>query len=132
MKQPNSRRSAPKNRAIAAAPSEVNLAIVAERAHYTGSPYHKDVPSFAGPIPAPRPDASICPRELSGRREQIDAWLKAAILNGQFAADWRNGLPHIVWHREADVVYEACLTNSATGEYHGYPLEAGDRVRGLT
>jgi hypothetical protein len=31
--------------------------------------------------------------------------------------------PRYVWHLDADVLYEARLTNSGNGEYHGYPLE---------
>lgn len=121
----------PKGRVIAPPPAGVMLGEIAERVHYTGSPYHKDTPSFAGPVPTPRPDASICPRALAGARDQINRWLQTAVRNGQFAADWRQNFPHIVWHREGDVIYEACLTNSGTGEYHGYPLEPDHTVRGL-
>ncbi len=36
---------------------------------------------------------------------------------------WENGYPRYVWYLDEDVLYEARLTNSGNGEYHGYPLE---------
>ena len=131
MKKPTQRNRSKKDRAVALAPVGTNLEIVAAKVRYTGSPYHKDVQSFAGLVPQPRPDASICPRELAMNQDAIQKWLKKAIKDGQFGADWRQELPHHVWHREGGVIYEASLTNSATGEYHGYPLEADAIVRGL-
>ena len=39
----------------------------------------------------------------------------------------RNGWPQNVWAVDADgIVYEAQLSNSGLGEYHGYPMKQGD------
>lgn len=131
MKRPERKRPSKKDRAVSPPPANVDLSQVAAKARYTGSVYHKDSPSFAGSAPRPRPVASICPRELSQQQAQVQAWLKAAILAGNFGYDWRQEFPHHVWHRVGTVVYEACLTNSGNGEYHGYPLEPDDIVEGL-
>ena len=131
MKVPHHRRSNPKNRMVGPAPAGTNLQDVAEQARYTGSPYHKDVPSFAGRVPRPRPDASICPRELAWRQAQVNDWLREAIRRGWFSGSWRNGFPDRVWIRVDGVVYEARRTNAGTGEYKGYPLEADQPVKGL-
>ena len=131
MKRPQPRKRSKKDRAVAPPPAGVNLQDVAARVRYTGSPYHKDAPSFAGALPQPRPDATICPAELATRQAEIQEWLQRAIRHGQCGADWRQGLPHHVWHREEAILYEACLTNPRTGEYHGYPLEPDALVRGL-
>ena len=112
-------------------PSTVNLPAVAARVTYVGSPYHKDAPSFAGRVPRPRPDASICPRHLASRRADIQKWLADSILLGYCGALWEGSFPRYVWHREGHVVYEARLIDSARGEYKGYPLEADEKVRGL-
>jgi len=96
-----------------------------------GSVYHKDVPSFAGPVPRPRPHASICPRELAGQQRQIQVWLHGAIRQRQFGALWEGGFPRYVWHREGNLTYEARLVNHQAGEYKGYPLEADEKVQGL-
>lgn len=130
MKRTRQQRPNPRVRCVVPAPPGIDLADLAARASYTGSPYHKDVPSFAGPVPRHRPDASICPRELAGAREQIEKWLKDAIRSGH-AGSWQGRFPEPVWHREGETVYEAVLTRPLAGEYHGYPLEPGERVEGL-
>lgn len=115
---------------MAPPPPGVDLRAVALRATYTGSPFQKNTPSFAGRIGRPRPDANICPRDLAWRREDVEAWLRAGIARGACGA-FRGDFPQHVWHREGDVVYEAFLTNQGNGEYHGYPLEEYETVRGL-
>jgi hypothetical protein len=49
--------------------------------------------------------------------------LRLAVLEGRVSWLWEKGYPRYVWHLDGDVLYEARLTNSGTGEYHGYPLE---------
>jgi hypothetical protein len=129
-RRPAFRRDNPKARQVQAPPSGVDLAEVAERCRYVGSPYHKDIPSFAGTTRAPRPDASICPRELANAQARVEAWLRDAVLAGR-CGGWERGFPRYVWHREADTVYEARQGSPGSGEYHGYPLEPWQWVRGL-
>jgi hypothetical protein len=107
MKRPQYRRNNPKHRAVGAAPGGVGIAQVAEAAVYAGSVNHKDHPSFAGNPPRPRPDASICPRNLAGMQPQIQLWLSDAIRQGHFGGLWENGFPRYVWHREQGVIFEA-------------------------
>jgi hypothetical protein len=100
-------------------PVGVNLEEVAERVRYIGSPEHKDAPSFAGQK-KPRADASICPRGLT--QEEVQGWLRLAILRGATSEFWEGDFPRYVWFRTGSVAYEGRLTNSASGEYKGFPL----------
>ncbi len=129
MKRPDRQRRNPKRRQVVSPPEGVDLGAVATRVSYTGSPYHKDIPSFAGVV-RHRPDASICPRRLAHDREQIETWLRQAILRGN-CGRWTGEFPQVVWHREGGELFEAVLTRPENGEYHGYPLEPGEEVEGL-
>lgn len=131
MKPPKQRQRSTKDRVVVPTPDGIILDEIAKVVRYTGSVYHKTTASFTGQIPRPRPDATICPDELAGRQADIQKWLRNAILNGHFGADWRQGFPHHVWHREGDTIFEASITNTGLGEYHGYPLESDAEVRGL-
>lgn len=131
MRAPRRKRNNPKHLAVGAAPPDTVLAAVADRSRYVGSMYHKDIPSFAGQVPRPRPDASICPRHLAWRQADILVWLQNAIRVGNFGSFWEDGFPRYVWHREGAVTFEARLMSTQKGEYKGYPLEADEIVRGL-
>jgi hypothetical protein len=131
MRAPNRKRVNPKHLAVATPPAGANLDAIGARARYVGSVYHKDAPSFAGQVPRPRPDASICPRHLARRQPDIQIWLRDAIRLGHCGALWEGDFPRYVWHREGPVTYEARLMSSNAGEYKGYPLEADESVRGL-
>lgn len=132
MKRPEHRRKQVKPRRISPPPEGIDLDAVAGQVRYTGSPYHKDTPSFAGPVGRPRPRSSPCPRHLAARQADIQAWLAEAVRRGHCGSHWRGNFPHHVWHREGEVVFEGCQTNQGNGEYHGYPLEPGDDfVEGL-
>ena len=130
MKRPTRRRKKPHPRRVAELPTDVDREALAERATYGGSPKHKDIPSFAGAVPRPRVDASICPRELTRDRERIERWLREAIRKGNVGS-WEGPFPFPVWHREGEVTYEAHLTRPMVGEYHGFPLEPDEQVEGL-
>ncbi len=129
MKIPSHKRNNPKHRAIGKGPPGTNIAIVAKSASYAGSVNHKDLPSFAGSPPRPRPDASICPRHLAHKLPMIQQWLADGLNRGHFSGVWDNGFPRYVWHREAEVVFEA--RHIGRGRYKGYPLEPDEIVRGL-
>lgn len=97
-----------------------DLEPIAQRVHYTGSPDHKDHPSYAGPARA-RPGASLCPRHLD--LETINGWLRSAVRNGTVGGEWEGMFPRFVWHREGDTVFEGRLVNRGNGSYKGYPLD---------
>ena len=122
------RRRRPRRRSIHVPPS-TNLANLAARASYVGSPEHKDSVSFAGQ-PRPRGDASLCPREIQDL-EVITGWLRSAIREGSTGAPWEGDFPRYVWHREGDVVFEARLVNREKGSYKGYPLNEDERPPGI-
>jgi hypothetical protein len=124
------RRKRPQPRQVVDPPADTNLAEVAERVSYVGSPEHKDGPSFAGQ-PRPRADASICERQLTEDRELITQWLREAIRRGATGGIWESGFPRYAWHKEAGSVYEARLVNSGLGEYKGYPLNETEWPVGL-
>lgn len=109
--------------------------VVARRVTYTGSALHKNYPSPAGP-PALRADKVKCdfypaaqwPLLLKGLREAIQAG---------FVGDFRGGFPFRAWLWINGVLHEARLTNEATGDYHGFPIndprqypEPMDRLEG--
>lgn len=124
------RRKRPLVRQIVEPPAGTDLAKLAERAVYVGSPEHKSAPSFAGP-PKPRGDASCCDQSLNQARSRVNAWLKKALRRGAVGAPWEGDFPRYVWHRQGDVVFEARLTNREAGEYKGYPLLQDEWPDGL-
>ena len=130
MKRPKFQRDNPKARKVQAPPDGVDLKRVAESCRYVGSPYHKDVPGFAGMPRGRRPAASLCPRDLAPQRDLVERWLREAVRSGRVGA-WDGGYPRYVWHREHDVVFEARQGSPGSGEYHGYPLEPMQQVQGL-
>jgi hypothetical protein len=92
------------------------------KVRYTGSPYHRAFSSKAGPVAYRSGLTSRCPATwTNGEATRV---LRLAINEGRVSMVWENGFPKYVWHLDdGGVLYEACLTNSGNGEYHGYPLE---------
>lgn len=131
MARPARRRNNPKHRVVAAPPEGTHLEALSQRVSYVGSVQHKDAPSFAGKSIRPRPDSSICPRELADQQSLIQEWLEESLEAGTIGATWDGDFPRYVWRRVGETVYEARLTNSASGEYKGYPLEPDETVEGL-
>lgn len=129
MKRPTLRRDNVKVREVLPPPGGIDLDQVAESCRYVGSPYHKDRPGFAG-MPVRRPDASLCPSELADCRDLVEQWLRAAVLGGR-TGKWEGGFPRYVWHREGDIVFEAKQGSPGSGDYHGYPLDSWQTVRGF-
>lgn len=131
LRKPERQRKNPKRLSVGPAPEGIDVPSVANRVRYLGSPQHKDLPSFAGPILHPKPAGSICPRELARRVEDLQRWLEDAIMRGNFSDFWQGGFPKYVWYRDGETVYEGQLMNPAEGTYKGYPLEPDQQVRGL-
>jgi hypothetical protein len=97
------------------------MQLAAAKVRYTGSPYHRSSGSTSGPIAQRVGLTSRCPP--SWTNVEATRVLRLAIIEGRVSLRWEHGYPRYVWHRDGDVLYEARLTNSGTGEYHGYPLE---------
>jgi hypothetical protein len=90
------------------------------KARYTGSPYHRSS-TKEGPVAHRVGLTSRCPP--SWTNVEATRVLRIAITEGRVSVIWEEGFPRHVWHLDDDVLYEARLTNSGNGEYHGYPLE---------
>jgi len=126
MRKPRAQRDNFKARVVQPPPLDVDLDDVALRAEYVSSPYH----SSAARIRRPRPDASQCPSELSSDLDRVQAWLREAIRLGWTGA-WDGGFPRYVWRRFGGTIFEARQGSPGSGQYHGYPLEPEQHVRGL-
>lgn len=101
----------------------LDLASLAGRARYVGSPEHKTVPG-AWRAPRPRPDASRCPADINA--DEALSWLRAAIAAGRVAGPLEGEFPRYAYHRQGGTWFEARLTNRVTGTYKGYPVESDD------
>jgi len=127
------RRGNPQKRRVGPPPEGVSLEDVVARVLYSGSSLHKDIPSFAGPVPDPRPDRSTCPRALAREQAMVNGWLRDAIQSGWHSGCWLGGFPAFVWIRQGSTVYEAVRGSIIAGiqHYHGYPLTSDQIVWGL-
>jgi hypothetical protein len=96
------------------------MQIAGAKVRYTGSPYHRSNPK-EGPIAQRAGLTSKCPPNW----DNVEATrvLRLAINEGRVSMIWEHGDPRHVWHLDGNVLYEARLSNSGNGEYHGYPLE---------
>lgn len=125
MRKPTRHRDNPKSRRVLPPPKGVDVSTVAANCRYVGSPYHSCGVSFHR-----RPDATLCPACLSNDHRRVEEWLQASVRAGRTGA-WERGFPKYVWHKEDETVYEARQGAPGSGEYHGYPLQPEQRVRGL-
>ena len=110
MRRSDSRRPVKPKRPRARAPVvPSDLRAVAARCSYEGSREHKDRRSWLGlprPRRRPRDVATICPLVTEQDRAMATAWVREAIVNGQFdRRDWRNDFPRYIWYRAADGSY---------------------------
>ena len=125
MRQPTRYRDNPKARRTRPPPDDVDVVVVAENCRYVGSPYHASGSSFRR-----RPTATVCPACLSDDLCRVEEWLRASVRAGRTGA-WERGFSKYVWHREGETVYEARQGAPGSGEYHGYPLQPAQHVRGI-
>lgn len=117
MRSPRRRRPRRRERFV---PPDIDLAELAARVKYVGSPEHKDAVTSVG-VPRRRGDASICPREYN-ELQLATGWLRSAIRDGSTGGPWEGDFPRYAWHKEAATVFEARLVNRGDGSYKGYPL----------
>ena len=119
-------------RKIRVAASDDDLANLAERVKYTGSPYHKRNPGDFGLTPPsqPRQDKILC--DITGIttvRESLRL-LRRGVSKGLISEQTRGGFPQNIWAVTEDgIPLEAQLENREKGTYHGYPMPASDRFR---
>lgn len=107
-----------------------DVADVAARVSYTGSPEHKHAVTSAG-NPRPRADATICDSSFAKRLAEIQLWLRAAIRMQCCRGPWENGFPRCVWYKAGDTVFQGRLVNRVSGQYKGWQLvvpDDGNRV----
>lgn len=110
-------------------PADVRKAL-ADEVRYVGSPEHKDIPSFAGTPPRPRPDATICDRSLTDP-DILTGWVREALVRGVMGAFMEGRFPRYVWYKTGKTVYEARLVNREQGTYKGYPLYEDEWPEGI-
>ena len=121
----------PKRKIRTAAPDD-DLADLAKRVKYTGSPLHKRNPGDFGLTPPsqPRQDKILC--DITGIttvRESLRL-LRRGVSKGLISEQTRGGFPQNIWAVTEDgIPLEAQLENREKGTYHGYPMPASDRFR---
>lgn len=93
---------------------------VADRVTDTGNPKHKTYPSPAGPA-AQRADAAKCDRYAADDWPQLLDALRQAIRARSVSA-FRGDFPFRAWVWINGVLHKARLTNEATGDDHGFPI----------
>lgn len=116
-------------RTISEVPLDLDLAELAARSSYVGSPEHKTFPSFAGP-PRPRADATKCDPALGDASELTD-WLRQAITLGKVGEPWEGDFPRYVWVCRKGIIYEGRLVNQELGHYKGWPLDRSEWPEGV-
>lgn len=133
MKFPSHRRENPKHLVVGAPPAGVDIALLSRNVLYVGSVYHKDLPSFAGKPPRPRPDASVCPKAMATKKAMLQGWLEDALAKGNFGGLWEKGFQRYLWRQEQATLFEARLIHVVNGvaHYKGYPLNPEQKVVGL-
>lgn len=87
---------------------------------YTGNPIHKSYPSPAGP-PALRADEAKCDQYAREDWHKLLSALRDAI-QARCVGSFRGAFPSRAWVWINGVLHEARLTNEATGDYHGFPI----------
>ena len=132
MRRSRRQRDNPKVRKVVPPLSGTDPDQVAVACGYGCSPHHKDRPGFAGMPPGCRSDAGICPGDLANERDRIESRLRDAARAGRTGArTGGGGFPRYIWRREGGTVFEARHDAPGSGRYRGYPLRAGQHVRGL-
>ena len=119
-------------RKIRTAVSDDDLADLAKRVKYTGSPYHKRNPGDFGLTPPAQPhgDKMLCDMiGITTVRESLRL-LRRGVSKGLISEQTRGGFPQNIWSVTDDgIPLEAQLENREKGTYHGYPMPLSDDFR---
>ena len=76
-------------------------------------------------------DKTLCDGTGTNTRKASENLLREAFRRGMVSQQVRQTWPQNVWAvDESGEVYQANLTNSATGEYHGFPIRSEGRFLG--
>ena len=109
-----------------------DLANLASRVKYTGSPFHKLNPGDFGLAPPsqPRPDKTLCDTTGVTTVKESLRLLRRGVAKGLISEQTRGGFPQNIWSVTEDgVPLGAQLTNREKGVYHGYPMPSTDDFR---
>lgn len=110
-------------RLVASPPSSWQLEQLANRATFRGSGKHKTYPAPNHEWePVWRGDAERCEPYQPEDWATLQSLLQQAIRDGFVDEELRGRFPFRAWAWVDGVLHEARLTNSATGEYHAFPL----------
>jgi hypothetical protein len=98
--------------------------MIAQRVKYVASGEHKDYPSRDGHwVVALKADKAKCDHFARSAWSQLQQLLRLAIVSTCTHEEFRGDFPARVWAFINGKLHEARLTNSETGEYHGFPLD---------
>lgn len=98
----------------------MNLDELAREARYEKSDYHDPQ------APPWRQDKTQCLADFDCAHAQN--LLKAGLRRGLFSTQKRGDWPQYVWAVDDEGhAYETQLTNQASGQYHGYPMQSADK-----
>ncbi len=110
------------------APSEGQLAQLAKKASYQGSPKHKgNPPQFGLPLyNQPRSDETLCDKHAGfgpSDLQYVRSWLERGIKAGLVGDSWESEAPRVLWAvGDNGWIFEGRITNSTQFQYHGYPV----------
>lgn len=110
--------------------AELNLAELAERVQYTGSPYHKRNPGDFGlkPPAQPRLNKSLCDVAGIFTRSRALRYLREGIRRGTVCGRVdQHGWPGYVWAVTEDGTPLEAIRDGA-GSYHGHPMPAEEQL----
>ena len=87
---------------------------------------------FDGSAGSARVDKTLCDGAWANTQERSEGLLREGIRRGMVSQQVREAWPQNVWAvDERKEVYQANLTNSGTGEYHGFPIRDEGSFRSL-
>ena len=108
------------------------LALLADKVHYTGNPEHKTNPGDYGltPLIGPNSYKTLCTGAGVDTIKKALRLLKLGISRGLISEQFRGGFPQNIWVvTDEGVPLQATLENRTQGTYHGYPIPVSDPFR---
>lgn len=120
-------------------PSDFELAELAGRASYVGSPEHKALRWWGGlpeahQLPGGRlgrlgkQTTTVCPLTEASDRDMATHWVKEAIRLRQFRfCPSDHAFPKRIWYEADGQCWMGLLVNPGNGEYKGWPIGKEER-----